>query len=74
MSKKLFNVISPDGFPISCEPFASEQEALSAIPVWCNWFKNQGHYSTSNRQNIPLKELPDYLRVIPAESEFSLCC
>jgi hypothetical protein len=74
MSKKLFNVISPDGFPISCEPFASEREAVSAIPVWCERFKNQGHYSTSNRQKIPLTELPDYLRVVPADSEFSLCC
>ena len=70
----MYNVISPDGFPITCKPFASEQKALDAIPVWCGRFKNQGYYSTSNRQKISLKELPDYLRVVPTESEFSLCC
>jgi len=74
MSKIPFNVISPDGFPISCEPFASERAALNAIPVWCERFKKQGYYSASNRQQIPLKELPDYLRVVPAESEFPPCC
>jgi hypothetical protein len=74
MAQKMYHVISPDGFPITCEPFASEREALSAIPVWCQRFKNQGYYSTSNRQKIPLKELPDYLEVVPAESEFSLGC
>jgi hypothetical protein len=65
MSKTMFNVISPDGFPITCEPFASEQEALKAIPAWCQRFKKQGYYSTSGRQRIPLKELRDYLSVAP---------
>ena len=70
----MFTVISPDGFPIACEPFASEQEAMDAIPVCCERFKKQGYYSTGNRQKIPLKELPEYLRVVLAEEAFPLCC
>jgi hypothetical protein len=70
----MYHVISPDGLPISCEPFASEQEALNAIPVWCERFKQQGYYSTSERQKIPLAALPDYLEVVPAENSFCLCC
>jgi hypothetical protein len=73
MAKKMYQVISPDGFPITCEPFASEQEAMDEIPVWCERFKNQGYYSTSDRQKIPLKELPDYLQVVPAEKTVCLC-
>jgi hypothetical protein len=70
----MYHVISPDGFPITCQPFASEQEALDAIPVWCRRFKKQGYYSTSNLERIPLKELPDYLKIVPTEKVISLCC
>ena len=67
MSNKLYNVISPDGFPINCQPFASEQAALDAIPLWCERFQNQGFYSTSERERIPLRELRDYLSVVAVD-------
>lgn len=69
MTGNFFNVISPDGFPITCHPFTSEQEALEAIPNWCQRFKRQGYYSTSGRQKIPLRELRDYLRVAAVSEE-----
>jgi hypothetical protein len=75
MSKIMYNVISPDGFPITCEPFASERDALEAIPAWCQRFKKQGYYSTSGLQRIPLKELRDYLSVVPVnEADFYPVC
>jgi hypothetical protein len=63
-----FNVLSPDGFPISREPFTSQKEAEAAIPKWCEQYQEQGYYSTADRERIPVKELPNHVKVIP-ESE-----
>jgi hypothetical protein len=59
-----FNVLSPDGFPISREPFKSQQEAEEAIPKWCERYEQQGYYSTSSRERIPVAELPQHLEII----------
>ena len=61
-----YHVVSPDGFPITPEPFKSEKEALDYIPLWCQRFKRQGYYA-GVRFKIPVKELPDYLEIVPAE-------
>ena len=64
MAKKFYNVISPDGFPITCEPFKTKKAALEYVPRWCERFQHQGYYSTARREHIPLPELPDYLRLV----------
>ena len=64
-----FNVLSPDGFPITPEPFSSEKAARDFIPEWCKRFEHQGYYSTADREQIPLKELPDHLQVVSAGLE-----
>jgi hypothetical protein len=64
MTKK-YNVISPDGFPITCEPFASKKAALEYIPLRCQQYERQGYYSTSDLERIPLEELPYCLSVVP---------
>jgi len=73
MAKIRYDVISPDGLPITCEPFPSKKAALAAIPQWCARFKHQGYYSTSSLEKIPLPELPCALRLVP-EMERPHCC
>ena len=62
-----FNVLSPDGFPISREPFNSQKEAEAAIPQWCERYQEQGYYSTADRERIPVKDLPNHVQVVPEE-------
>jgi hypothetical protein len=59
-----FNVLSPDGFPISREPFNSEKEAQAAIPKWCEQYQEQGHYTTADRERIPVNDLPNHVKVV----------
>jgi hypothetical protein len=73
MAKKFYDVLSPDGFPITCEPFKTKKAARAAIPAWCARFERQGYYSTSNRERIPLPELPHCLRLVP-QIELPRCC
>lgn len=58
------NVLSPDGFPISPQPFASEQEAEKFIPQWVERYKEQGYYLTADRQRIPVEELSNHLEIV----------
>ena len=66
-----FNVLSPDGFPISREPFKSQQEAEEAIPKWCERYEQQGYYSTSSRERIPVAELPQHLEIVSNQPPMS---
>ncbi len=58
-----YNVISPDGLPITDEPFKSRQEALAYIQKWCDSFKSQGYYA-GVEERIPLDELPSRLEIV----------
>jgi len=64
MAKKLWNVISPDGFPITCEPFKTKKSALAYVPRWCERYQQQGYYSRTGGPRIPLNELTDWLRLV----------
>jgi hypothetical protein len=65
MAKKMFyDVLSPDGFPITCEPFKSKKAALEYVPRWCQRYQQQGYYSTMRRDQISLEDLPDRLRLV----------
>ena len=63
MAKK-YDVISPDGFPITFEPFESRRAAQEFIPKWCQRYEVQGYYSTSQWKHIPLEDLPNRLTIV----------
>ena len=65
MTKTMYDVISPDGFPIAHEPFNTQAEALKYAFQWCKRFEQQGYYSTSRRGKIPLEDLPECLDLVP---------
>ena len=58
MKKKLFNILSPDGFTISMEDFSTKEDALIFFSEWKKRFEKQGYYS-SNHGKIPLAELEE---------------
>jgi hypothetical protein len=69
MSEKYFNVLSPDGFAITFDAFASRGEALNYIPGWCKQYERQGYYS-SNDGRISLEDLPDALSIVEGDFIF----
>lgn len=52
-----YNILSPDGFPISHTPFTSKKKALAFFNEWKKVFTLQGYYSTSNREHILPEDL-----------------
>lgn len=62
----MINILSPDGFPISMEPFETKEEALTFFGDWKKGFKNQGYYS-SNNGRIPLEDLENHCEFQSAE-------
>ena len=66
--KTKFNVLSPDGFPISREPFKSVEAAEEYAAKWCDAYKQQGFYSMSDRTRIPAGELHNHLRMVTEDN------
>jgi hypothetical protein len=63
----LYDVISPDGFSIDrVKLYKSEEEAKKAIKDFVKRYEHQGYYS-SNRGRIPLDELPERCKIVPAK-------
>jgi hypothetical protein len=58
-----YHIISPDGLPLTPEPFASKQAALDYIPGWRDHLRHQGYYAGVERR-IPLTELAGYLTIV----------
>ncbi len=65
MTKTMYNVLSPDGIFISCEPFNTEEEAVKYAYQWCKRYERQGYYSTNRWEKIPLEDLPENLCLAP---------
>jgi hypothetical protein len=60
-----FEVLSPDGFAIDREEtYPSVEVAKNKLDEWVKRYEQQGYYSTSNRQRIPLDELKDYCKIV----------
>jgi hypothetical protein len=57
-----YDVVSPDGLPISPEPFDSFAEAEQALGLWCLRFAGQGFYSSVDGR-IPLGQLSACCRI-----------
>ena len=63
-----YDVLSPDGFSISFdELWDTPEEAQKAAEKWVKRYEQQGYYSTSNRDRIPLDQLVECCRVVPVE-------
>lgn len=67
MAKKIrFDILSPDGFSIHpVDTYSSPEAAWAAFDEWKKRYEMQGYYS-SNRWRIPLDELKDHCKLIPA--------
>ena len=65
----MYNVVSPDGFPITCEPFTTRRKAIAAIPAWKKRFEKQGYYLTGRLEKIPLKYLREELSVVAVSED-----
>jgi hypothetical protein len=65
--KEKYQIISPDGLPITDEPFESKQEALAYVHGWRDHFQQQGYYAGVSKR-ISLEELAGHLTIVP-ESE-----
>ena len=68
-NKQKYIILSPDGFPTHHEDTYFESELEAKKQEFVDRFKQQGYYSTSNRERIPLNELKDYLMVRPVQDE-----
>jgi hypothetical protein len=62
MSRKKYQILSPDGFTIEREPYfyTSKKKAMEAFDKWKKNYEHQGYYSSSKYGRITLSELEDY--------------
>ena len=65
MTKIMYDVLSPDGFPISLATFKTKRAAVKYALHWCKRYEQQGYYSTSRWEKIPLEDLPENLDLVP---------
>jgi len=68
MSNKKYQVLSPDGFTIECDPIYTSQKAVKqAVARFIDRYRLQGYYSQTcyngYRRQISIAELPDYLTI-----------
>lgn len=62
-----FRALSPDGFDFdyTFQVYETEEEAKEAIADFVERYKQQGYYG-SNYGRIPIEELADHCKIIPA--------
>jgi len=65
-----FIVLSPDGFSIHYEDtYSTPEEAEQKAREWVKNFESQGYYSSAQYGRIPLNEVLDYCRIVPAPKD-----
>ncbi len=66
MSKRKYQVLSPDGFTIERDvvTYTSRKKAMEAFNQWKNNYKQQGYYSSTNYGRIDLLDLEDFCQFI----------
>lgn len=62
--EKVFDIISPDGFPIHPEKTYKQEEVLPAFEAWKSRYAVQGYYSSVTFGRISLYDLDDYCEVV----------
>ena len=61
-----FEVLSPDGFPISAtETYATPEAAQTALTNWIKRYEAQGYYRDNNWNQIPINEIESYCKIVP---------
>lgn len=62
MSKKKYEVLSPDGFTIDFHNpyYTSMKKSFEAFNNWKKRYEGQGYYSSVKHGRIPLNELENY--------------
>jgi hypothetical protein len=58
----MWQVFSPDGFPIFPMPYSTRIQAKDNFKIWAKRFEEQGYYSTvfrGQRVKIPLNKLEE---------------
>jgi hypothetical protein len=69
MSKKQFDVLSPDGFSIHfSDTYHTIEQAQEALQEWAKRYEFQGYYSSVNYGRIHIIDLPDYCNIIEVET------
>ncbi len=69
MSKKQFDVLSPDGFSIHfSDTYDTIEQAHEALKEWAKRYEFQGYYSSVNYGRIHVMDLPDYCSIIEVET------
>lgn len=65
MKNKKFNVLSPDGFPITREDtYSSPAKALKAATEWAKRYVSQGYYSSPTFGRIPIDRIVSYCKIV----------
>jgi hypothetical protein len=62
MSKKKYQILSPDGFPLERDVigYTSKKKSMFAFNQWKDRFKSQGFYSSMKYGRIHLDDLIDF--------------
>ena len=69
MAKKVYDVLSPDGFSIHpSDTYPTIKEAKQAFTEWMKHFKQQGYYSSVRHGRIDLADLINYCKFISIEN------
>lgn len=68
--KVIYNIESPDGFPISYDWFDTPEAAWNFYHEWKKGFEYQGYYS-ANHARIPLNSLDENVELMQSEVDDS---
>ena len=65
--EKQYRILSPDGFDIEMDRIYKESEIMEAGKRFVERFRQQGYYSTGNREHIELDDLLENCEIIEVE-------
>lgn len=60
----MYQILSPDGFPIDLQPYTTKEQASTALKAWLKRYEMQGYYS-SKAGRISLQDLEKYCTLQP---------
>ena len=61
----MYQVLSPDGFPITRdENFSSLEKAKEALVLFIKRYEKQGYYSSVDYGRIPINQIENYCEIV----------
>ena len=67
----MYDVLSPDGFPIDPEEVYPDLESAHAAAVdYAARFAQQGYYTTARWERIPLEDLAGRCRIVEVPDDY----